>query len=76
MLLHPAHGMSPSMGLKGERFLALCDPIEVPQFQNKQTFSPQRLTYFIVDSLMGLVIHPVGGDRASLSLQFVRSRPG
>lgn len=33
VLLHPAHRMSPSVGLKNEKFLALCDPIEASQLE-------------------------------------------
>lgn len=42
VLSHPAHGMSPSVGLKSERFLALCDPIESPQLKKNVQLTPRN----------------------------------
>lgn len=73
---HPTHGMSPSVCLKSEKFLALCDPIEAMQSENAHIF-PLNALYILLRILCWdkQKIRLVETGLSSLSLQFARSRP-
>lgn len=72
---HITHGMSPSVCLKSEKFLALCDPIEAAQLKNVQIFPLNALfillRFFCRDNQN---FRSVETGLTSLSLQFARSR--